>query len=179
MWIVPWFLYLVPWFLQLPPRRSPLDLLAPVAIGLGFRGPTDCGSPRDNSWQATSARALTRQQTEAHFPVYERGLIACPGAPVWRTGFRYVTRLVDYGAALKKCRIWTPSWCSPSALFQLTRISQKVAYTLFWSPSFCDCHSTDTAWSPSQQGLCLCSHRTEEHCILLNAAAWGSGFKTA
>ena len=63
-------------------QKKPLDHLAPVAIGLGFLGPTDCGSPRDNSWQATSARALTRQQTEAHLPVYERGFIASPGASV-------------------------------------------------------------------------------------------------
>ena len=61
-------------------QKKPLDHLASVAIGLGFLGPTDCGSLRDNSWQATSARALTRPQTEAHFSVYERGLIACPGA---------------------------------------------------------------------------------------------------
>lgn len=51
----------------------------------------------------------------------------------WGSPFRFGIYLVDYGAAFVECRLWTPCWHSPSALFQFTGISQKRAYTLISS----------------------------------------------
>ena len=38
-------------------------------------------------------------------------------------------------------RLWTPSRGPLFALFQLTSIFQEEAYTLMWSPDFCEPHS--------------------------------------
>lgn len=124
----------MPLFLQLPPRRSPLITWLQWPLGLDSWVPQIMVVQETILGRLPSARALNRQQTEAHLPVYERGFIASPGASAWRPGFRFGTHLTDYVAALKKCRLWTPSWCSPSALLQLTIISLKRAYVLFWSP---------------------------------------------
>ena len=86
------------------------------------------------------AQGLSRQQTDTHPPVIcEGGFLACSGAPACGAGFRFSTHLVDYGAALKECRLWIPSWHSPSASFQYL---PERAYILVWSPDFCDCQVT-------------------------------------
>lgn len=74
----------------------------------------------------------------------EESSFTCPGALVWGAHFRYGRHLMANGAALQECRLWMPPWCSPSALLQFSRISQKGAFTLIWSPDFV----TVVQWTP-------------------------------
>lgn len=61
-----------------------------------------------------------------------------------------------YGGALMEWRLVVKSLYSSSASFQLTLISQKGAYTLVWSPDFCDGQATSGLLSSGgQQGLYL------------------------
>lgn len=91
----------------------------------------------------------------------EGGLFVCPGALAWEASFRFGTHIVAYSSALKEHRLWMPSWHYPSAFLQLTGISPKRAYTLDWSPDFCDFCPGDTnrlSGYSGQHGLCLWFH---------------------
>lgn len=57
-----------------------------------------------------------------------------------------------YRVVLQDCRLWTPSWCSPSDLLQLNGIYRKRVYTLVWGPQFCTCHPEDTCSLPASGG---------------------------
>lgn len=47
---------------------------------------------------------------------------------------------------------WMPFLHSPSVLLKLADISQKGAYTFFWSSDYYNCHSGDTSRLPGSGG---------------------------
>lgn len=57
-------------FLQLTSRGHPLIAWLWWMKGLAFLDPTGLWQSEDDSWQATTTRAIQRQQTEAHAPVF-------------------------------------------------------------------------------------------------------------
>ena len=108
-------------------QEIPLDRLALVLRGTCIPGSYRTMAVREISFSrlrlpgyCTDSRLWHTSQSFC-----ERCTFACPGASAWRTSFRFGTHLVDYGAALKKHRLWTPPCHSHSALLQLTRISKK------------------------------------------------------
>lgn len=81
----------------------------------------------------------------------------------WGESFMLSTHLLHSIVAFKEYRMWVLSWHSLSSLLQLAGISEKRAYTLLWSPNFCNWHPEDTSRlydSGGQQRWCLWSHRT-------------------
>ena len=127
-----------------------LDHLALVARGdciPGSHGTLSVTIREDSSWQATTPRALHREQTETHpHPFCEKGLFTCPGASAWGAGFRFATHLEATEVHSGNVGWGTPSLYFPSASLQLAGTSQKRAYILIWSPNFCKCCPGNT-WS--------------------------------
>ena len=112
----------------------------------------------------------------------EKGFFASLRASAWGANFRFGTHLVAYRAALKECRLLSPSWHSPSVLLQLTGVTQKRV-TLIWSPDFCGCGPADNSRSPNsdrQWGLLtLAVPQDCGYLCILKAVTWGSGFQPA
>lgn len=89
--------------------------------------------------------------------------------------FKCGAYLVAYGAVFKEHKLWTPSLRFPSALLQLSSISQKRTYTPLWSPKFCDCHPGDISkitwfWQPVSLMLvvpqdCIYLHTSKSRCL--------------
>ena len=110
--------------------------------------------------------------TETHPQLFcERYLLASPGDLALEAGFGFGTHLEAMEMFSGNIGQMIPSLCSPSALLQLTDISQKRVCTLIWSPDLCNCCPEDTyrsLSSGSQRGLRLQSHRIIYNCTLYN-----------
>lgn len=96
--------------------------------------------------------------TETHPQLFcERDLLASPGDLTLEVGFGFGTHLEAMEMLSGNTGQMIPSLCSPSALLQLTDISQKRVCTLIWSPDFCNCCPEGTyrslGWEP--EGLML------------------------
>ena len=160
-------------------QRTLLDHLVLVAREVFIPGSHRTMTIRETVLGRLTPKALYRHQTGHIHRVF---LWRRPLCLSWSFSLQDSIHLVAYGAALKEHRLWTPSWCSPSAFFQLIGISQKTAYTFIWSSNFYNFHSGDTSRLSGfggHWGLCLQPHRTVYICILLKAAIWGSDIQSA
>ena len=118
-----------PWFLQLLLSECP-DQWMPWSWGWGWVGTRECGivglcswdsqehSWRDNSWQATTPRALQRQLTETYCQSFsDKGVFAGPGILAWGADFWLDTNPVAQGSTLRGQRpagaISVPPLCLP------------------------------------------------------------------
>lgn len=109
----------------------PLIHLALVAKGVGvpeLQG-TIISNQKDSSWQATTSRALHRQQTETPTVSMKKAQESLPGN---------ISRQ-------------TLSLCTPLASLQFDKTSRKGAYLLIWSSSFWNSHPEDTSSSPNME----------------------------
>ena len=65
-----------------------------------------------------------------------------------REDIRFTMHLEATEVLLGNVSLRMPSLCSPLAFLQLARTSQKRAYTLVWSPDFCNYHQGVTSSLP-------------------------------
>lgn len=151
-----------------PPRKHLLITRFWWAGGLLFLGPT--GLWQLERWFLWGCYSQDTAQTELRRllqPCCEKGFFASLRASAWGANFRFGTHFVAYRAALKECRLLSPSWHSPSVLLQLTGVTKKRV-TLIWSPDFCGCGPGDNSRSPNSGGQCgslLQFHRTVCTCV--------------
>ena len=102
--------------------------------------PRDCNNWRDSSWQATTPRALHKQQTETHLQSFcEKSLSTYLGASAYGADFRYATHVEGTEGLSGNVGQGTPYLHSPSASLELASTSQKGVDTLIWNPNFCNC----------------------------------------
>ena len=158
-------------------QGMPLEFLALVALGACISG-----SQRTETIRETVLR-LPRPGhniTDWHIPhsSYEKDLFTCPGASVWGADFRFTRNLETTkmlsGNEGQLCTLLWPHYSPPVP-------PKKEAYTLVWSPNFCNCCQKDTSKLPgleTRRGYNI----SPTGCIYLHtlkAAAWGSGFQSA
>lgn len=108
-----------------------------------------------------------------HKSFCEGGLFDYSGVLALGAGFRFGIHLLAYRAALKKHRLWMPSWCTPSALLQPVHVIQKKKKLIHLSEApmlatAAQGTSTDClALVTNKQGLISQSHSTVYICLHL------------
>lgn len=121
--------------------------------GLHYWVPWDCDSQKDSTWKTTT-QGIAEIDLGIPLVFLRRSPLCLSQTLAWGESFMLSTHLVYSVVAFKECRMWVLSWHSLAALLQLAGISEKRAYTLVWSPSFCNCHPEDTSrlpdWWPAE-----------------------------
>lgn len=179
----------MPWFLQLPPRRSPL-----LISWLQWPLDLDSGVPQTVVQETILGRLpvpghwLDSRLRHTFQLVKEVSLLVQEHQPEGQaSGMAQISGL---WAALKKCRIWTLILVFPLCLVPTHQnLTESNLYNFSGAPVFVTVTQLILSDHLASRGLCLCSHKTEEHCIAkccclrvwlqnsLNLKYWDSSFR--
>lgn len=141
-----------------------LDCLPLVTRGLHSWVPQHYNNQKDSSWQVSNPPS--EYYTDSRLKLF-----LCHGAPAWEANFMFAMHLEAMDVLSGNIGWWVPS------LFSLAHYSflvppPKGTYTLVWSPSFCNCHPSNTSRLSGLEARSFYDCGPTRQCIFAYFKSW-------